>query len=111
MTPNATRRRGRPTKFGRPSQPVTITLPDDVVAAFRAVDRDLSRAIVQLAETAGTKMAARPEVELSRYGRSAVIVLKPNKAVARLAGVALVPLPDGRALISLDKDKGIAEFE
>ena len=50
-------------------------------------------------------------MELTHYGRSAVIVLKPNKAVARLPGVALVPLPDGRALISLDKDTGIAEFE
>jgi hypothetical protein len=29
----------RPVKFGRPSHPVTVTLPDDVVTAFRAVDR------------------------------------------------------------------------
>jgi hypothetical protein len=106
-----TPRRGRPPKFGRPAQPVTITLPDDVVAAFRAVDRDLSRAIVHVAETAGPKMVPRPDVELTRYGHSAVIVVKPFKAVERLSGVALVPLPDGRALISLDRDQGIAEFE
>jgi hypothetical protein len=111
MTRHDTRRRGRPPKFGRPAQAVTITLPDDVVEAFRAVDPDLSRAIVRVAETAGPKMAPRPDVELTHYGHSAVIVLKPSRAVERLAGVALVPLPDGRALISLDKDKGIAEFE
>ncbi len=111
MTTHDAPRRGRPPKFGRPSQPVTITLPDDVVAAFRAVDRDLSRAIVHVAETAGPRMSPRPDVELTHYGHSAVIVLKPSKAVARLPGVALVPLPDGRALISLDADTGIAEFE
>ena len=111
MTPHDRRRRGRPSKFGRPSRSVTITLPDDVVEALRAVDSDLSRAIVRVAEAGGTAMAPRPDVELTHYGRSAVIVLKPNRAVERLPGVALVPLPDGRALISLDKDKGIAEFE
>jgi hypothetical protein len=50
-------------------------------------------------------------VELARYGRHAVIVVAPNKSIERIDGVALVPLPDGRALISLDKDTGVAEFE
>jgi hypothetical protein len=103
-------RRGRPSKFGRPSHPVTVTLPDDVVEAFRAVDPDLSRAIVHLSETTGVRNGG-PAVALSRYGQSAVIVLTPNRAIERLPGVALVPLPDGRALVSLDPDTGIAEFE
>jgi hypothetical protein len=104
-------RRGRPRKFGRPAQPVTITLPDDIVQVLRAVDPDLSRAIVRLAETSGSSLIQRPPVELTHYGHSAVIVVTPKKAIARLAGVALVPLPDGRALISLDRQVGVAEFE
>lgn len=107
---NARPRRGRPSKFGRPSHPVTVTLPDDVVSAFRAVDPDLSRAIVHICETAGAR-ANGPAVALSRYGQSAVIVLTPNRAIERLPGVALVPLPDGRALISLDQGTSVAEFE
>ena len=103
--------RGRPRKFGRPAQPVTITLPDDIVRALRIVDPDLSRAIVRLAEKAGTALVPRPPVELTHYGHSAVIVVTPKKAIERLAGVALVPLPDGRALISLDRQTGVAEFE
>ncbi len=103
--------RGRPRKFGRPAQAVTITLPDDIVRALRAMDPDLSRAIVRLAETSGSSLVKRPPVELTRYGHSAVIVVTPKKAIARLAGVALVPLPDGRALISLDRQVGVAEFE
>jgi len=103
--------RGRPRKFGRPAQPVTITLPDDVVRALRTVDPDLSRAIVRLAEKSGTALVPRPPVELTHYGHSAVIVVTRKKAIERLAGVELVPLPDGRALISLDRETGVAEFE
>jgi hypothetical protein len=106
-----TPRRGRPTKFGRPAQAVTITLPDDVVAALRSLEPDLSRAIVRLAELSGSKLKPRPPVELSHYGHSAVIVLETNKSLERLPGVQLVPLPDGRFLISLDEDTGVAEFE
>jgi hypothetical protein len=103
--------RGRPPKFGRPAQAVTITLPDDVVRALRTVDPDLSRAIVRLAEKSGTALVPRPPVELTHYGHSAVIVVASGKAIGRLAGVELVPLPDGRALISLDSKTGVAEFE
>src|SRR5262245_22704515 len=108
--PIARPRRGRPSKFGRPSHAVTVTLPDDVVTSFRAVDPDLSRAIVHASEIVAVR-AAGPSVALSRYGRSAVIVVMPNRLLEALPGVALVPLPDGRALISLDKDTSVAEFE
>jgi hypothetical protein len=103
--------RGRPRKFGRPAQPVTITLPDDVVRALRTADPDLSRAIVRLAEATGSPLMQRPPVELTHFGRSAVIVVTPKKGIERLPGVELVPLPDGRALISLDRQTSVAEFE
>ena len=103
--------RGRPRKFGRPAQPVTVTLPDDVVRALRTVDPDLSRAIVRLAETSRSSFVQRPPVELTYYGHSAVIIVTPRKGIERLPGVELVPLPDGRALISLDRQTGVAEFE
>src|SRR5262245_28051322 len=103
-------RRGRPSKFGRPSHPVTVTLPDDVVSKFRTLDPDLSRAIVHASEIAARRVPG-PSVALAHYGKNAVIVVTPNRVVEQLPGVALVPLPDGRALISLDKDTSVAEFE
>lgn len=103
-------RRGRPSKFGRPARAVTVTLPEDVVKAFRALDPDLSRAIVHAAEIGAARVAG-PPVALTRYRGSAVIVVTPNRVIERLPGVALVPLPDGRALISLDKGTSVAEFE
>jgi hypothetical protein len=104
-------KRGRPPKFGRPAQPVTITLPDDVVTALRRVDADLSRAIVRIAEPAVNGLVPYPPAELSHFGSNAVIVVVPSRALSRLPGVDLVPLPDGRALISLDRETGIAEFD
>jgi len=86
-------RRGRPRKFGRPAEPVTITLPDDVVQALRAVDPDLSRAIVRLTETSRASLVPRPPVELTHYGHSAVIVVTPKKVRFGLKDVVMAAPP------------------
>src|SRR4030095_11718101 len=104
-------RRGRPQKFGRPSRAVTLTLPDDVIAALTGVDDDLSRAVVQLSQPLLKDVVTRPPAELSKYGDSAVIVIKRLPTLNRMPGVSLVPLPDGRALISLQDTISVHEFE
>src|SRR5215213_8330068 len=65
-------RRGRPRKFAGPSRAVTLTLPDEVIDALAAVDADLSRAVVRVAQP---EMAKRPHApaELAPFGRRAVI--------------------------------------
>lgn len=103
---------GRPKKFGRPSRPVTVTLPEDVLARLTAVNDDLGRAIVTLVERrATTRVRPAPPAELSTYGTHAVILVNRAKALSRLAGVQLVPVGNGRALISLDRVKSIPELE
>ena len=103
--------RGRPRKFGRPSHAVTLTLPDDVIMTLRSIDDDVSRAVVRLAQPIVGENQMRPPAELERYGDRAVILLRPAKALNAMRGVRLVPLPDGRALISLDGSLGVHEFE
>src|SRR5947209_12331588 len=102
---------GRPSKYGRPSRVVTVTLPEDVLAGLDKVDVDLGRAIVRLAER--RKPHARPvrPAELATYGNHAVIIVNPAKALKRLAGVQLVPVGNGRALISLERPHSIPELE
>jgi len=102
--------RGRPRKFGRPSHAITLTLPDDVITALTAVDDDVSRAVVRLAQPLVTDAVAGAPAELSRHGGRAVILVRPVAALQKIAGVTLVPLPDGRALISLDR-MSVDEFE
>ena len=103
---------GRPRKYGRPSRAVTVTLPEDVLARLDALDADLGRAIVMLAERNGRARVGRVRrAEISSYGKHAVIVVNPANALKRLPGVQLVPISNGRALISLDRPNSIAQLE
>jgi len=104
-------KRGRPRKFGRAARSVALTLPLDVIATLERHDSDLARAIVHLAARAGSERAAAREAELSRFGRRAVIVVSPSRTLRRIPGVELVPLPSGRALISLDRSLTAEAFE
>jgi hypothetical protein len=103
---------GRPPKFGRPSRPITVTLPDDVVERLVGIDPDLGRAIVTAVERP-PRLRARVgrSAELASYGSRAVIVVTPIKALKRLRGVQLVPVGTGRALISLDHPHLVANLE
>jgi hypothetical protein len=106
---------GRPMKYGRASRPVTITLPEDVIERLSAVDEDLGRAIVALTErrprTAGARPRRRRQPEVTAFGNHAVIVVTPVKDLRRLPGVQLVPVGDGRALISLAPHYSVSQLE
>lgn len=103
-------RRGRPRKFAGPSRAVTLTLPENVLDALARVDEDLSRAVVRVVQP---ELRKRPHesAELARFGPHAVIVVRPSRTLERRTGILLVPLPDGRALISFDEPKTIPELE
>jgi len=92
-------------KYGRASRAVTLTLPEDVIADLGTIDDDLGRAIVALTERHGHTRrlrAPRPRAaEVTAFGNHAVIVVHPAKPLRRLPGVQLVPIGNGRALISL----------
>jgi hypothetical protein len=87
-----------------------LTLPDEVIQALSSVDADLSRAVVRVTQP---EIARRPHpaAELVVFGRRAVIVVTPSRTLEQLRGVVLVPLSDGRALISFDEPGTIAELE
>jgi hypothetical protein len=103
-------RRGRPRKFPSPSRALTLTLPENVIAALEAVDHDLSRAVVRVTQPEMAK-APRPAAELATFGRRAVIVVNPTRTLEQRTGVVLVPLTDGRALIAFDESMTVARLE
>ena len=49
--------------------------------------------------------------EIAQYGNHAVIIVSPCRALKRLDGVQLVPIGDGRALISLAPAMSISALE
>ena len=103
---------GRPPKYGRPSRAVTLTLPEDVLARLGGIDPDLGQAVVKLVEDRPLRRAeVRRAAELASYGNHAVIVVTPVKALKRLPGVQLIPLGNGRALISLQSPHSVPQLE
>src|ERR687886_98330 len=101
-SPGLAPRRGRPRKFTVPSRPVTLTLPEHVIAALGSVDADLIRAIVRVMQPRLARQAHAP-AELASFGRRAVIVVNPTRTLEQRTGVTLIHLPDGRALISFER--------
>lgn len=105
-------KRGRPLKFGRPSQLVSLTLPVDVVDWLADIDDDLGWALVKVHERS-TRTKTRPNevaglVQLP--GNRALILVRPD-LFTNLKGVSLIPLADGRAFLALDATKGVADLE
>ncbi len=82
----------------------------NVIEALTSADGDLSRSIVRLAERE-VRHIRRPAAELVSYGRHAVIAVTPSKSLERRTGISLVPLPDGRALISFEEALSIPALE
>ena len=48
MPASSTRKRGRPQKFGRAAQLISLTLPSDVITWLQAIDADLAWAVVKV---------------------------------------------------------------
>lgn len=106
--PAALSRPGRPPKFGRRARPVTITLPEDLIERLRARHVDLGRAIVEAFEA---EVGLDGPVQLAEFGRGALILVPPASALKRVAGVDLIPLSNGRALIALDQPMSSSDLE
>jgi hypothetical protein len=109
VTTSLRRGRGRPRKFAGPTRAVTLTLPEAALTALASVHEDISKAVVQL--TQRLRKESHPLAELTVFGRSAVITVRPTPSLERRADIQLVPLPDGRALISFAQPRTIAELE
>jgi len=103
-------RRGRPRKFSRPARAVTLTLPEDIIATLKLIDADISRAIVRTIEPL-VPGSPRPAAELTPFGDRAVIVVTPSRELRDRTGVELLPLSDGRALMALDDQLSVSQFE
>jgi hypothetical protein len=110
--------RGRPPKFGRPSQLVALTLPHDVLQWLHSIHPDTGWAIVSLFQAAkrSGKAApphpkAPPSAELVRLtGRRGLIVVDPV-VFAGLPGVIVLPLGQGRGFLALEPGRGLTDLE
>lgn len=115
MNPAANHRRGRPSKFGRPSQVVALTLPEEVVRGLRSVDPDLGWAIVRLLEKASTRRPAtakpQPDAELVTIADRRCLIVVNRTVFKRLPGINIIPLHGNQAFLSLEIGRGMTDLE
>ena len=107
-------RRGRPQKYGRPSQVVACTLPREVVRQLRRIHSDLGWAIVSLVEKAEPQRSHRaiaPDAELVEVGQGTFLIVVNSHVLRSIPGVQLVPLSDSQAFLALDPPRGLADLE
>ena len=110
-------KRGRPSKFGRPSQVVALTLPDDVVRGLRKVDPDVGWAIVGLFEKSPSRGSwqadgdTHPDVELVTIADRRSLIVVNRGVFQHLRGVSIVPLHGDRAFLALDAGRGLTDLE
>lgn len=110
------RPRGRPLKFGRPSRLVALTLPEDVLAWLRGIDRDPARAIVNLFDRDQTGSvhaapAATPLADIAILSGRRGLILVDRQAFSGLGGVDLLPLDSRRAFLALRNGGTLADLE
>jgi hypothetical protein len=114
--PAASKRRGRPSKFGRPSRVVALTLPEDAIDRLRRVHRDLGWAIVNLLDkeprtASPRRREAQPDVELVPVAESRSLIVVNREVIGNLPGVNIIPLSGNRAFLALDIDRGLSDLE
>jgi hypothetical protein len=111
MARDPNRKRGRPQKFGRAAQLISLTLPADVIEWLASMDDDIGWAIVKLHERA-TKPRAKDEVaQLVRFPGDRALILVQAALFKDMPGVSLISLADGRAFLALEIGKGVADLE
>jgi hypothetical protein len=112
MARDPSRKRGRPQKFGRAAELISLTLPGDVLEWLTSIDDDLGWAIVKLHERATKPRAADHDVaHLVRFPGDRALILVRAELFKDMPGVSLIPLADGRAFLALETGKGVADLE
>lgn len=108
----AKNKRGRPSKFGRPSRLVALTLPEQVIRGLRNVHPDLAWAIVGLFEKRpSASRATQPHAELFNIDERGSLIVVNRSAFKQLPGVGIVPVAEDRAFLALEPGCGFADLE
>lgn len=106
-------RGGRPPKFDEPRRPVTLTLPERILARLAAVDPDRASAIVKVVDAAAPGGGGGcPPVEVVEVAPgTAVILIGPSRRLREIPWVRLAEVSPGRHLVTLTSGTSIELLE
>ena len=112
MVREPNRKRGRPQKFGRAAQLISLTLPGDVIKWLETLDDDLGWAVVKLHERSTKQRRTSSDVaQLVRFPGGRALIVVRSDLFREMPGVSPIPISDGRAFLALDAGKGAADLE
>jgi hypothetical protein len=94
---------GRPPKFGQPSRPITVTLPESTLEGLRQIHPDRGQAIVKLTSAAMSQgSSSRPLVEIVDVAtKTGVLIIGPCEPLRNIPFLHLVEVAPGRFLLAL----------
>ena len=95
---------GRPRKFGEPSRPVTLTLPESTLRELQHIDPDRGHAIVKLTKRVlRSEGAAQPLVEIVEMATdTGLVVIGPSRVLRQISFLHLIEVAPARYLLALD---------
>jgi hypothetical protein len=103
---------GRPPKFNEPSRPVTLTLPDSILAQLQSIDPDRAQAIVKLTRHAFPDAPQNPPVEIVAVNRTSGLLIVGSSAVLqKIKFLHLVEVALGRFLLAIDEGHDFRSLE
>ena len=112
MGRDPSRKRGRPQKFGREAELISLTLPRDVINWLGSLDDDLGWAIVKIYErSTKTRSKDTSVAQLVRFPGNRALIQVRADLFHDMPGVSLIPLNDGRAFLALESGRGVADLE
>jgi hypothetical protein len=112
MAGDPNRKRGRPQKFGRAAELISVTLPADVIEWLSTIDDDLGWALVKLHNKATrTRKPDFDVAQLVRFPGDRALIQIRAELFGEMPGVSLIPLSEGRAFLALEHGKGVADLE
>jgi hypothetical protein len=112
MARDSSRKRGRPQKFGRAAQLISLTLPRDVIDWLETIDADMGWALVKMHARATKARKGDGDVaQLVRFPGDRALIQVQQAHFNDMPGVSLIPLSEGRAFLALDAGRGVADLE
>jgi hypothetical protein len=113
MYTQGNKRKGRPPKFSESRRPVTVTLPESILARLAAINPDRAQAIVKAVGTAvplDAKHQKQVEVVEVTPGVG-IILVGPSRYLKRIKWLRLVEIAPMRYLLTIPSGTAVDSLE
>ena len=104
---------GRPPKFREPRRPITVTLPERILAQLTGIDPDRAKAIVKAVDAVhgnGQGISRRIELVEMAHGKS-LIVVGPNRILRRIPWLKLIEIAPSRFIVTVPPGTAVETLE